>query len=157
MKQGGNEEGSCLASVWVQGQEVSVTRSNQFNLLEEPIPSHPIFRNKVEHKALEFQWAVPSLNTSEVPIEVAILLACIMDHLVLCYGHWMGPVRANSVIKLATKIVRTPSEASKVYKEHDLTIIFGIYSHNNCTTPYGRTSKFSFSRICSISHEAINA
>ncbi|MCD7457680.1 hypothetical protein HAX54_035843 [Datura stramonium] len=85
---------------------------------DEPIPSHPICRNKVEDKANQFQWVdnliakgrpqraiskglihrhdlkfearmwlylvcsrlIPSRNTLEVPIEVSILLACIMDY-----------------------------------------------------------------------------
>ncbi|MCD9642162.1 hypothetical protein HAX54_028845, partial [Datura stramonium] len=34
----------------------AVTRKIEFDLWDEPIPSHPIFRNKVEDKANQFHW-----------------------------------------------------------------------------------------------------
>ncbi|MCD9639009.1 hypothetical protein HAX54_023246 [Datura stramonium] len=47
----------CLTSVWVRGKKVSVTPEAINSLYwGEPIPSHPIFRNKVENKAYQFQW-----------------------------------------------------------------------------------------------------
>ncbi|MCD7469065.1 hypothetical protein HAX54_007700 [Datura stramonium] len=115
-----------LTSVWVRGQDVQVTPKAIKSLyLEEPIPPHPILRQKIADKANQFhrvariiaqcqpQWEVskglihrhdlnfdacmwsnlvfsrlmPSRNTLEVPIEVAILLACIMKHVHINVGE----------------------------------------------------------------------
>ncbi|MCD7473201.1 hypothetical protein HAX54_014857, partial [Datura stramonium] len=116
---GRTESFSCLTSVWVRGQEVHLTQEAINSIYwDKSIPSHPIFCNKVEDKANQFQWVanliakgraqwatskglvhrhdlkfethmrldlvssrlMPSWNTSKVPIEVSILLACIMDN-----------------------------------------------------------------------------
>ncbi|MCE2055495.1 hypothetical protein HAX54_042737 [Datura stramonium] len=53
-----------------------------------------------------FSRLIPSWNTSKVPIEFSILLACIMDHVHINVDR---TVQANSVITLATK---TDKEAS---------------------------------------------
>ncbi|MCE3215013.1 hypothetical protein HAX54_000539 [Datura stramonium] len=100
-RRGCTEAFSGLTSVWVQGQEVPVTPEAINSIYwDEMIPSHLIFCNKVEDKANQFQWVssliskglvcsrlIPSWNTSEVPIEVAILLACIMDHVHINVGE----------------------------------------------------------------------
>ncbi|MCD7470521.1 hypothetical protein HAX54_010449, partial [Datura stramonium] len=73
----------CLTSVWVRGQEVQVTPEEINSLYwEEPISPHPILRQKIEDKENQFQW-----NTSKVPIEVMILLECIMKHVHINMGE----------------------------------------------------------------------
>ncbi|MCE0482532.1 hypothetical protein HAX54_041361 [Datura stramonium] len=54
-----------LTSVWVRGQEVQIT----------PKAINSLY------------WLMPSQNTLEVPIEVAILLACIMKHVNINVGE----------------------------------------------------------------------
>ncbi|MCD9641458.1 hypothetical protein HAX54_027644 [Datura stramonium] len=49
---------------------------------DKPIQSHSTFRRKVDDKANQFQW-----NTTEVPIEVSILIACIIDHVHINVGE----------------------------------------------------------------------
>ncbi|MCD7455209.1 hypothetical protein HAX54_027421 [Datura stramonium] len=96
MKRRGNTEaGSCLTSVWVQGQEVPVTPEAINSIYwDEPIPSHPIFRKSGEQSnsipmdsQLDCKRLMPSLNTSKVPIKVSIFFACIMDHVHINMGE----------------------------------------------------------------------
>ncbi|MCD9643296.1 hypothetical protein HAX54_030639 [Datura stramonium] len=109
---GSTEASSCLTSVWVRGQEVPVTPEAINSIYwDKPIPSHPIFRNKVEKKATQFQWVANLIAKGQLQwaiskvlirwhdlkfearmwldlvIEVAILLACIIDHVHINVGE----------------------------------------------------------------------
>ncbi|MCD7461797.1 hypothetical protein HAX54_047131 [Datura stramonium] len=139
-KRGRTKAFSCLTSVWVRGKEVPVTPEEINSIYwNEPIPCHPIFRNKVES---QFQWVVnliakglpqwatskglihqhdlkfeariwldlvcsrimPSLNISKVPIEVVILIACIMDHVHINVGEIIADQFKHKAKKQATAL-----------------------------------------------------
>ncbi|MCE3052048.1 hypothetical protein HAX54_051471 [Datura stramonium] len=96
------EEFSFLTSIWVRGQEVPVTPEEINSIYwDEPIPSHPIFRNKVEDKANQFQWVANLIEKGRTQWDISKGLIHWRD---LKFEARMWTVQANSVITLATKI-----------------------------------------------------
>ncbi|MCD9642068.1 hypothetical protein HAX54_028666, partial [Datura stramonium] len=90
------------------------SRSNQFTLFGRGDPIMPNIPGLIHRRDLKFEdriWLdlvcvrlIPSWNTSEVSIEVVVLLACIMDHAACpLFRPLDRTMQADGVITLATK------------------------------------------------------
>ncbi|MCD7469291.1 hypothetical protein HAX54_008222 [Datura stramonium] len=112
-------------------------------------PQWAVFKGLIHQRDLKFDpnmWLdfvfsrlIPSQNTLEVPIEVAILLSCMMEHVHINVGKIIADQSRQKAKQQATKFPfptlinrqRGPNDkAGKVYKEHEPTITLGIFSHS---------------------------
>ncbi|MCD7473170.1 hypothetical protein HAX54_014823 [Datura stramonium] len=165
MKQRGSTVvGSCLTSMWVKVENIPTQFQWVANLIAKGQPQRAISKGLIHQHDIKFEahmWLdlvcsriMPSLNMSKVPIEVAILLACIMDHIhinvekiiadqfkrkpsnKLLHCHfltWM--VQANGMITLVTKIDKEDPAIKWAKFTRNMTLLSSSASNCTATAP----------------------